>query len=155
MQTVVCSWLCHCNNYLWYLKLATRQLWRTMSSEMWRRVDWYKSTYSSATLAVCISIKYENAKAAVPLSRWYTHVPARSGTPHLTCPGGLALPLISRKLHLSVSQCSPLYEVLCDFFYGPNVLLDGADLQDGFLHFGAEQSPCFAVSAKFTFMLIR
>jgi hypothetical protein len=109
------------------------------------------------------SSRYENTKAGVLLSHWYTVKDHRAPHPRIR----FWLPIfmfmvvrycrcfISRTLRFIATRCSPLYEILCNVFYGLNILLDGAELQDGFLHFGAEQSPCFTVSAKFTFMLIK
>jgi hypothetical protein len=42
---------------------------------------------------------------------------------------------------------SPLYEILRHFLNRLNVLPDRVELQDGFLHFGAEHTPLFPVPA--------
>ena len=111
------------------------------------------------------SSTYENTKAGVPPSQRYTPMSTRPQilTSHNTILAAdlqvhiraVLQMLISRTLRFITTRCSPLYEILCDVFYGLNILLDGTELQDGFLHFGAEQSPCFTVSATFTVMLIQ
>jgi len=107
--------------------------------------------------------RYENIKTGVPPSHWYTPISTRpqsltsqntilAADLHVHGRALLNMP-ISLTLRFTTTRCLPLYEILCDVFYGLDILLYGTELKDGFLHFGAEQSPCFTVSATFTVML--